>query len=64
VLKKDVKTALMLPCPIVVFAIEGQTHITTMLPGLMAEFYPSKGIEPVAAQVEKAVLAIVDESAK
>jgi uncharacterized protein (DUF302 family) len=64
VLEKDVTTALMLPCPIVVYGKEGQTHITTMLPSLMGEFFPGKGIEAVAALVEKAVLSIVDESAK
>jgi uncharacterized protein (DUF302 family) len=64
VLEKDVTAVLMLPCPIVVFEKAGQTHMTTMLPSVMAEFYPGKGIEPVAGLVEKAVLAIVDESAK
>jgi uncharacterized protein (DUF302 family) len=64
VLQKDITTALMLPCPITVYEKEGKTYISTMLPRVIAEFFPDKGIEPVAAQVEKAVVAIVDESAK
>jgi uncharacterized protein (DUF302 family) len=64
VLAKDVTTALMLPCPIVVYEKEGQTHIATMLPSVMGEFYPGKDIEGVAAQVEKTVLKIIAESAK
>lgn len=64
VLQKDVTTALMLPCPIVVYRQAGQTHISTMLPSIMGKFFPGKGIESVAALVEKAAVEIVDESAK
>jgi uncharacterized protein (DUF302 family) len=64
VLQKDISAALMLPCPITVYEKEGKTRLSTMLPSVMAEFFPGEGIEPVAAQVEKAVLAIVNESAK
>ncbi len=64
VLQKDVTAAMMLPCPILIYQQDGKTHISTMLPSLMGQFFPGKGIEPVAALVEKAVVAIVDESAK
>jgi len=64
VLQKDITTALMLPCPILIYQKDGKTHISTMLPSLMSQFFPGKGIEPVAAQVQKAVVSIVDESAK
>jgi len=64
VLQKDINTALMLPCPIIIYQQDGKTHISTMLPALMSEFFPGKGIEAVAALVEKAVVAIVDDSAK
>jgi len=62
VLKKDVKIALMLPCPISVYTQGGKTFISTMLPTTLADFYPKAGIEGVAAEVEKAVLAIVNEA--
>ncbi len=63
VLQKDVMTALMLPCPIVVYALSGKTHISTMLPSIMEGFFPGKGLGPVAAIVEKVAVAIVDEAA-
>lgn len=64
VLQKDVTVALMLPCPITVYTRDGRTRITTMLPSVIGEFFPGKGIEPVAQQVEKVVLEIVNESAR
>ncbi len=62
VLKKDVKIALMLPCPISVYTENGKTFISTMLPTVLADFYPKAGIQGIAAEVEKAVLAIVNEA--
>lgn len=62
VLKKDVKISLMLPCPISVYAEAGSNHISTMLPSVIAEFYPNAGIEGAAADVERIVRAIVDEA--
>ncbi len=62
VLKKDVKISLMLPCPISVYTERGKTFISTMLPTVLADFYPQAGIEGLAAEVEKAVLAIVNEA--
>ncbi|MDE3062897.1 MAG: DUF302 domain-containing protein [Acidobacteriota bacterium] len=64
VLQKDIGTALMLPCPIVVYAVNGATQIETMLPSVMKDFFPAAGIESVAELVEKAVIEIVDESAR
>ena len=63
VLQKDVLTALMLPCPIMVYEQEGVTHIATMRPAVMKQFYAGKGIDAIADQVELAALAIVDEAA-
>lgn len=62
VLKADVKIALMLPCPITVYAEGGKTFISTMLPTVLAEFFPDAKIRETAQQVEKAVLAIVNEA--
>jgi uncharacterized protein (DUF302 family) len=63
-LKKDVSVALMLPCPIAVYTQGGKTIISTMLPSMLVEFYPEAGLEKVAAEVEQAVLKIVDEAAR
>ncbi|HWR14813.1 MAG TPA: DUF302 domain-containing protein [Terriglobales bacterium] len=60
VLEKDVKIALMLPCPISVYVEKGKTHISTLLPSSIAQFYPNAGIEDLASQVERIVLEIVE----
>jgi uncharacterized protein (DUF302 family) len=60
ILEKDVKLSLMLPCPISVYVQGGQTHISTLLPTSIAQFFPNAGIEAIAAEVETAVLNIVD----
>lgn len=60
VLAKDVMIALMLPCPISVYRADGQTRISTMLPTVLSRFYPEAGIEGVAAEVEQALVGIVD----
>ena len=61
-LNKDVNVALMLPCPIAVYAKDGKTFISTMRPSALADFYPNSGIEGIAAAVEKTVLEIVEEA--
>lgn len=60
VLAKDVKIALMLPCPISVYTEGGHTRISTLLPSVIAQFYPDAHVEEVAAQVEHTVLDIVE----
>ena len=62
VLAKDVKLALMLPCPISVYVQGGKTQISTLLPTSIVEFFPTAGIETIAAEVEKAVLGIIEEA--
>lgn len=62
VLDKDVKLALMLPCPISVYVEGGKTHISTLLPTSIVEFFPNAGIDKIAAEVEKAVLRIIEEA--
>ena len=64
VLAKDVRISLMLPCPISVYVEGGRTHISTMLPTTISEFFPEAGIEDVAAQVEKVVVEIIAEAAQ
>jgi uncharacterized protein (DUF302 family) len=62
VLNRDVKIALMMPCPISVYVERGQTKISTILPSSMAQFFPRAGIEGVAAEVERVVLQIIEEA--
>lgn len=62
VLNKDVKISLMLPCPISVYAQDGKTKISTLLPSSIADFFPRAGIEGLAAEVENVVLKIIEEA--
>jgi uncharacterized protein (DUF302 family) len=62
VLSKDARISLMLPCPISVFVQDGKTHISTLLPSSISQFFPEAGIEQLAAEVEAIVLQIVDEA--
>ena len=62
VLDRDVRISLMLPCPISVFVQQGKTHISTLLPSSISQFFPEAGIEQLAAEVEAIVLQIVDEA--
>jgi uncharacterized protein (DUF302 family) len=64
VLKKDVKVALMLPCPISVYTQGGKTFISAMLPSRIADFFPGAGMEPIANEVENVILAIINEARK
>jgi uncharacterized protein (DUF302 family) len=63
VLAADPKIGLMLPCPIMVYADDGQTLISTMRPTLIGGFFPDAGIGDVAAEVERILVAVIDEAA-
>lgn len=62
VLAKDKKISLMLPCPISVFVEAGKTYISALKPRVIADYYPDANIEETAAEVERVVLALVDEA--
>ena len=64
VLQKDVRTALMLPCPIAVYTSDSETLISTMLPTVIEGFFPGKEIGPIAQRVEEIAIAIVEEAAR
>ena len=60
VLAADVRIALMLPCPISVYRKGDRTYISALRPSLMVEFYPEADIAEVAAEVERAIVGIVE----
>jgi len=62
VLEKDIRTSLMLPCPISVYEKDGKTQISTFLPTAMVEFFPDANIGTEAATVERGVLEIIAEA--
>lgn len=63
VLAADVKIGLMLPCPIMVYAEGGEVFITTMLPSLIAGFFPEADITEAAGAVEGVLLGVMDRAA-
>ena len=62
VLAKDKKISLMLPCPISVFVEAGKTYISALKPRVIADYYPDANVESIAAEVERIVLDLVDET--
>jgi uncharacterized protein (DUF302 family) len=62
-LARDVKIGLMLPCPIMVYAENGQAFISTMRPTLIGGFFPEAGIQDVAAAVEDVLVGVIDSAA-
>lgn len=52
-----------LPCRISVFGSEGNYKIATMLPSQMMKAFGAPGLDAVADEVERSVIAIVKESA-
>lgn len=63
VLAADIKIGLMLPCPIMVYVQDGGVFISTMRPTLIGSFFPEAGIEETAADVERVLVAVLDEAA-
>lgn len=63
-LKRDIRIALMLPCPISICVEGGRTFVSTMLPTAIGEFFPEAGVEDVAAEVERAVVELLEEVAR
>lgn len=61
-LAKDIRLALMLPCPISVYTERGKTFISAFRPSAIPSFFPKAGVESIAAEVEKVVLEIVNEA--
>ena len=62
VLAKDIKIALMLPCPISVYEKSGKTYISALKPSIISSFYPDADIEVIAQEVENIVVEIVNLS--
>jgi uncharacterized protein (DUF302 family) len=61
-LAKDIHLALMLPCPVSVYTERDKTFISTFRPSAISSFFPKAGVESIAAEVEKAILEIVNEA--
>lgn len=62
ILTKDIKIALMLPCPISVYEKSGKTYISALKPNVMSDFYPDADIETNAQEVDDIIVEIVNLS--
>ena len=61
-LNKDIRVALMLPCPITVYVQGGRTYLSTLRPRVLKDFYPEAGIDEIAEAVDKIILSIIAEA--
>lgn len=59
-LKKDIRLAVMLPCPICVYTERGKTFISTFRPSAIPRLFPEADVASLAAEVDRVVLEIVD----
>jgi uncharacterized protein (DUF302 family) len=59
-LARDIRTALMLPCPITVYVKDGETFISALRPAVIKDFYPEAGLDEVAGAVDRIIRDIVD----
>ena len=62
VLAKDIRVALMLPCPISVYVEDGKTYISGLRPKMIAELYPESGITDLSDEVDRIVVSIINEA--
>ena len=64
VLENNMSIATALPCRIAIFEEGGGTKLSTIRPTAMIAHYGNKALEPVAQEVEEAIVAMMDEAAK
>ncbi len=63
VLSQDMSVSTALPCRISVYEEGGRTKIATMLPTAMLAGFPGAGqVKPVAEEVERQILQMIDEA--
>lgn len=63
VLAADVRIGLLLPCPIMVFAEGDVVKVSTMKPTLIAQFFPAAELGDTPAEVERAIMGIMERAA-
>jgi uncharacterized protein (DUF302 family) len=60
VLDREIMTALMLPCRIVVYVRNGATIISALRPDVIKDYFPGAGLDAIAAAVDEIIRGIVD----
>jgi uncharacterized protein (DUF302 family) len=64
VLEKNAEISTALPCRISVYSEGDGVVLATIKPTAMLALYQSAGLEPIAGEVEEAIVAIMQEAAK
>lgn len=62
VLAADVRIGLMLPCPIMVYAKADGVKVTTMRPTMIATLFPEADLGDTAADVERAIVHVMERA--
>ena len=63
VLEKRLEISTALPCRISVFVEEDKVKLSTIRPTMMLEMFGEAELAPVAAEVDRTIVAIMDEAA-
>ena len=63
VLESRMEVSTALPCRISVFEEEGKVKMATMKPSMMLGIFDAPDLDPVAAEVETAMMAIMQDAA-
>ena len=61
-LDADRLVGLMMPCPIAFWYENGRTTVSTMLPSAIIDFFPDKGLDKFACELEIILKRIIDKS--
>jgi uncharacterized protein (DUF302 family) len=62
VLEADIRLATLLPCRIAIYEKDGQLMVGTLRPSGMVQMLGAEGVAQVAADVEDALIAIIDDA--
>lgn len=60
-LSKDINASMFMPCKIVLHQEGKKTVITLVRPGMISTMLPDSGLNELASEVEKQLMALVDE---
>ena len=63
VLEKDMSISTALPCRITVYQDQGKVKVATLLPTHVLGMFTATDMGPVAQEVERDIVALVDETA-
>lgn len=63
VLDNDMRVSTVLPCRISVYEEDGKTVLATTKPTALLGLFGAAGLGPIAEEVEKTLISIIDEAA-